>query len=238
MIKFENINVWGFEHAIRGMRNSKNSWDRIDSFVCNGSTVNDNHCNNCINYKVTKSGDKVCCNSWNNSTEYIIGKNDLLLMQKLIKAGTSHRKFLRQVFISIDITAPLYWWKEFDTYKVGTVSNSCSSMYKIHTQDFTVGDFSHEHLTEQSFKILIQLIDLLNNYRKEYVKNKDKNIWWQLIQLLPTSYNQKRTITLNYENVLSIIQQRENHRLDEWIDLVNEFKELPYMKQLTEQILK
>lgn len=234
MIKFENINVWGFEHAIRGMRNSKNSWDRIDSFVCNGSTVNDNHCNNCINYKVTKSGDKVCCNSWNNSTEYIIGKNDLLLMQKLIKAGTSHRKFLRQVFISIDIIAPLYWWKEFDTYKVGTVSNSCSSMYKIHTQDFTVGDFSHEHLTEQSFKILIQLIDLLNNYRKEYVKNKDKNIWWQLIQLLPTSYNQKRTITLNYENALSIIQQRENHRLDEWIDLVNEFKELPYMKQLTE----
>ena len=198
MIKVENVDVWGFEHAIRGMRNPKNSWSRIDSTF---DTLN-------------------------------IGPNDLELMKRLYKAGTEHRKYLRQIFVSMDITAPLYWWKEFDTYKVGTVSNSCSTMHKIAAKEFVTDDFSHEHLTDFSIECLQSTIDVLNNYREKYIETKDKDLWWQLIQLLPSSYNQKRTITMNYENVMAIINQRSSHKLDEWHILIDELYKLPYVKEL------
>ena len=203
MIKIENIDVWGFEHAIRGMRNPMNSWDKSDSELV----------------------------PWD-STDIKLGKNDLDLMQRLYKAGTEHRKYLRQIFVSMDITAPLYWWKEFDTYKVGTTANSCSTMHKIHAKEFTLDDFSHEHLTGHSTDILSLLIGDLNVYRNVYLKTKNKNEWWQMIQLLPSSYNQRRTITMNYENVMSMINQREGHKLDEWREMVATLRTLPYVKEI------
>ena len=207
MIKVENIDVWGFEHAVRGMRNPMNSWDKSDS-----------------DYTTAK----FC------EVDYIIGDEDLRLMRKLYKAGTEHRKYLRQIVVSMDITAPLYWWKEFDTYKVGTVANSCSTMHKIHSKEFTIDDFSHEHLCGASIDQLEMLIDWLNDCRKSYVEQKHKEDWWQLIQLLPSSYNQKRTITMNYENVMTIIRQRTGHKLNEWNEFVNILFELPYIKEIIE----
>lgn len=199
MIKVENIDIWGFEHAIRGMRNPKNSWDKSDS-------------------------------GYNLDEELVIGPNDLKLMRTLYKAGTEHRKYLRQIFVSMDITAPLYWWKEFDTYKVGTVANSCSTMHKIASKEFTIDDFSHEHLLKLSerdkytdystYVALEYIVSVLNEYRDKYNKTNDKKYWWQLIQLLPSSYNQKRTVTMNYENVMTIIKQRTGHKLDEWNEFV------------------
>ncbi len=178
-------------------------------------------------------------NSWDKSDSFnyggsfILGKNDLELMRKLIKAGNSHRKFLRQIFVSMDITAPLYWWKEFDTYKVGTVANSCSTMHNIHEKEFTIDDFSIEHLNvdvlENPFKTII---DCLNFFRELYLNDGDKNDWWQMIQLLPSSYNQKRTVTMNYENILNIMEQRSNHKLDEWKMLITALKNLPYTEEL------
>lgn len=216
MISVENVDWWGFEHAIRGMRNPLNSWVKSDS-----TFTTDN---------------------------FEIGSNDLELMKRLFNAGTEHRKYLRQIIVSMDITAPLYWWKEFDTYKIGTVSNSCSTMHTIHKKEFSLDDFSVEHVTDDSLDIncdngkywnrpkdaLIDLIDILNACRAKYLETKDKKWWWQLIQLLPSSYNQKRTITMNYENVISIIKQRTNHKLDEWNDFVTILKNLPYVKELTE----
>ena len=205
MIKIENVDTWGFEHAIRGMRNPLNSWDNSDS-------------------------------GWgywpNNKDVYEIGDNDLALMKKLYNAGTEHRKYLRQIFVSLDITAPLYWWKEFDTYKVGTVSNSCSTMHKIAAQEFELDDFSYEHLSNNSIKVLNHTIKCMNDYREEFLKDKEKHNWWQLIQLLPSSYNQRRTITMNYENVAAIIKQRTGHKLDEWNEFVEKLKELPYIKDI------
>lgn len=219
MIKVENIETWGFEHAIRGMRNPLNSWDKSDSdYGCEIDL-----CDKCIN-------------SYNNCEAaykyYVIGDADVALMQKLFKGGTEHRKYLRQIFVSMDITAPLYWWKEFDTYKVGTVANSCSTMHKIHAKEFTLDDFSHEHLMYPSINVLEAVLMYLNDVREQYLNTQDKKYWWQMIQLLPSSYNQKRTITMNYENVVNMIHQRENHKLDEWREFVNQLKRLPYVKQI------
>ena len=222
MIKVENIDVWGFEHAIRGARNPMNSWDKSDSRHANkldAQTIQD-----------MREG------------MFILGENDLNLMKKLYKAGTEHRKYLRQIFVSMDITAPLYWWKEADTYKVGTVANSCSTMHKIAAKEFELDDFSHEHLfgevdkryANQPIGALQIIIECLNHWRKNYLETKDKDDWWQMIQLLPSSYNQRRTITMNYENVVSMIKQRTNHRLDEWNDFVEILKGLPYITDIME----
>ena len=233
MIKVENIEVFNFEGAIRGMRNPMNSWDKSDSDFDVQYYDNDG---NETNYYAVE-----------------LGENDLDLMKRLYKAGTEHRKYLRQIVVSLDITSSLYWWKEFDTYKVGTVANSCSTMHKIHAKEFTLDDFSCEHLTDETtnayYKVeegdvcicgvsaydwMIETIAVLNAYRKLYLDTKDKKYWWQLIQLLPSSYNQKRTITMNYENVMTIIKQRTGHKLDEWNELVGIFKELPYIKEIME----
>ena len=232
MIKVENTDVWGFEHAVRGMRNSYGSWDKIDSFWCKGDVVTDEHCESCIYYKAFNENVKVCWRDWLDDAGYIIGKNDLELMQKLIKAGQSHRKFLRQLFVSMDITAPLYWWKEFDVYKVGTVANSCSTMHSIHKKEFVLNDFSYEHLNFVTKGCLEGVINQLNICREYYMQDKDKDSWWQMIQLLPSSYNQRRTVTMNYENVLNIIEQRANHKLDEWVEFVIILKKLPYIEAL------
>lgn len=220
MIKTENIEVWGFKHAIRGCRNPMNSHAKSDS-----------------GYGLDGEDEDV----------FVIGKNDMDLMQRLYKAGTEHRKYLRQIFVSMDITAPLYWWKEFDTYKVGTVSNSCSTMHKIHAKPFELNDFSWEHLMPShdiqigmmpnpmpfNFQDTLQdTIDALNIARELYIESKDKDYWWQMIQLLPSSYNQRRTITMNYENVMTIINQRKGHKLDEWNDLVEEMYKLPYVREI------
>ena len=212
MIKVENIDVWGFEHAIRGMRNPMNSWDKSDS-----------------DYDVY------------DNTNFIIGENDLDLMKRLYKAGTEHRKYLRQIFVSMDIIAPLYWWKEFDTYKIGTVANSCSTMHKIAAKEFELDDFSFEHLfgeeaddIDSPLGTLSFIVDKLNEWRDEYMRTKEKDAWWQLIQLLPSSYNQKRTITMSYENIITMIKQRTNHKLDEWNQFVEVLKGLPYIKEIME----
>ncbi len=209
MLKVENVQVWGFEHAIRGMRNPFDSWSKSDSGNC-GVT-------DCYN----------CDGHWSGKPCFVIGKNDLLLMRKLYAGGSEHRKFLRQIMISMDITAPFYWWKEFDTYKVGTVANSCSTMHKIASRELTLDDFSTEHLTGTSLSRLTELIATMNDYRNMYLKSQDKLYWWQLIQLLPTSYNQKRTVTMNYENAVTIIKQRNGHKLDEWHTLIQELVKLP-----------
>ena len=221
MIKVENIDVWGIEHAIRGMRNPMNSWDKSDSKWC-------------YDREITTYGDNVDLTVY----AYEIGPKDLDLMKRLYKAGTEHRKYLRQIFVSMDITAPLYWWKEFDTYKVGTVANSCSTMHKIAEKEFTLDDFSHEHLLDFHSKgessIMGVILHDLNWSRRKYLETKNKTYWWQMIQLLPSSYNQRRTVTMNYENVVTIIKQRTGHKLDEWNDFVEILKGLPYIKEIME----
>ena len=176
-------------------------------------------------------------NSWDKSDSnwlfQEIGENDLMLAMKLISAGSEHRKFLRQIYVSVDITAPLYWWKEFYTYKIGTVANSCSTMHKIHTKEFTLEDFSCEHLSPPAISNLKSTIKCMNDYREEFLKDKDKHNWWQIIQLLPSSYNQTRTVTMTYENIYTMRQQRKGHKLDEWrIDFFNWSDELPHLKEL------
>lgn len=154
-------------------------------------------------------------------------------MRKLFAAGTEHRKYMRQIFVSLDVTAPLYWWKEMDTYKVGTVANSCSTMHKIHAKEFVLDDFSHEHLLEdEAIEFMKHLVDGLNFYRKKFLETKDKVYWWQMIQLLPSSYNQRRTLTMNYEVAATIVRQREGHKLDEWNEFVKVLKGLPYMAEI------
>ena len=176
-------------------------------------------------------------NSWDKSDSnwlfQEIGENDLALARKLINAGSEHRKFLRQIYVSVDITAPLYWWKEFDTYKVGTVANSCSTMHKIHAKEFTLDDFSCEHLSPPAISNLKSTIKCMNDYREEFLKDSEKHNWWQIIQLLPSSYNQTRTVTMTYENIYTMRQQRKGHKLDEWsIDFFNWSDELPHLKEL------
>ena len=196
MIKFEHTEVVGWEHAIRGMRNPMNSWEKSDSF--NSTAAWDSY----------RFGE----------VDPEIGPNDLSLMKRLRNAGTDHRKFMRMITVYVDITAPLYWWKEFDTYKVGTVANSCSTMHKIAAKRFERDDFSHEHLMDGGNYILNSTIDMLNEYRAQYLDSKDKRYWWQMIQLLPSSYNQRRTVMLNYEVLANIYKSRQNHRLDEWCE--------------------
>lgn len=208
MIKFEKTEVVGWEHVIRGMRNALESWDKMDSKW------------SCI--RPSEEHMSVYCVD---DYEFYIGPNDQKLMMKLRKAGPDHRKFMRMIVVYVDITAPLYWWKEFDTYKVGTVANSCSTMHKIHAKEFTIDDFNHEHLIDgEDFMYdlmspsahLCSTIGMLNRSRDKYLETKDKKYWWQMIQLLPSSYNQKRTVMLNYEVLANIYKSRKNHKLDEW----------------------
>ena len=225
-MKFENTDVWGFEHALRGMRNPLNSWSKSDSGK------------GCFKGKLCKECENSLCDE--EISDYLIGNNDLQLAQKLIKAGSEHRKFLRQIFVSVDITAPLYWWKEFDTYKVGTVSNSCSTMHTlskkpITTNCFEMGDFCNKNYSDLNITIRLiweDLIAKLEGLRLAYLETKDKVYWKELIRLLPEAYLQKRTITLNYENLLSICKQRRGHKLTEWKWFIEWASELPYAKEL------
>lgn len=239
MIKLEHTDVYGFDAAVRGMRNPMNSWDKSDSckldcklFPCDGCAF-----------------EQLCEERYPRA--YEVGENDLALMRKLAHAGDDHGKFARFINVTVDITAPLYWWKEFDTYKVGTVSNSCSTMHKIHSKEFTLDDFSHEHLVgnfvfncdEIGFhsddRILVEpltelkrTIQTLNYCRKAYLETKSKMYWWQLIQLLPSSYNQRRTVQLNYQVLNRIYHARKNHKLDEWHEFCDWIEKLPYFKQI------
>ena len=216
MLKIENFEVLGWEHAIRGMRNPMNSWEKSDSNFFDDS---EGHvCN--------------ICQGHGSMSLIEIGPNDYALMKNLRNAGTDHRKFMRMITVYLDITAPLYWWKEFDTYKVGSVANSCSTMHKIHAKEFTLEDFSCEKLYDP-LGDLRPIVDRLNVYRERYLKTKDKNDWWQMIQLLPTSYNQKRTVMLNYEVLANIYKSRRNHKLDEWHTLCDWIEELPYSELIT-----
>ena len=232
MLKIENTEVVGWEHAIRGMRNPKNSWDKSDSdwdFDC--------------------IEDPETFYTYKTKDEYEIGPNDKKLMMTLRNSGTDHRKFMRMITVYMDITAPLYWWKEFDTYKVGTVANSCSTMHKIHAKEFVWEDFSDEHLDDErnvlekcneyqlgdhywpeytSRDILNLTIYALNYYRDLYLQTKDKKYWWQMIQLLPSSYNQKRTVMCNYEVLCNMYKSRRNHKLDCWHTLCDWMETLPY----------
>ena len=218
MIKVENVEVFGWEAAIRGMRNPMNSWEKSDSGL-------------------VKNRLKL-----NGGTEYPwhfeIGETDLKLMQSLVKAGTDHSKFMRMINVTIDITAPMYWAKEMDTYKVGTVRNSCSTMHKIHSKEFTLDDFSHEHLGDKEKQILLTTIEAMNESRDAFVtwnenyKHDKKDYWWQMIQLLPSSYNQKFTWQANYQVLRNIYFARRNHKLDEWVEFCKVIETLPYAKEL------
>lgn len=231
MLKIENTEVTGWEAAIRGMRNPMNSWEKGDSgLACsqNKNNICDIHC----------TADNYC----KPFDKYLIGPNDHDLMTRLRNSGTDHRKFMRMITVYADILAPLYWWKEFDTYKVGTVANSCSTMHKIHTKEFTLEDFSCEHLLESSDvdwgdvvgkSVLEHVIFSLNVYRGLYLSTKDKKYWWQMIQLLPSSYNQKRTVMLNYEVLANIYKSRRNHKLDEWHIFCDWIESLPYSELIT-----
>lgn len=212
MIKIENVDVFGWEAAIRGMRNPKNSWDESDSVFYNVDNV--------------AVEDRLFIG------EYEIGQRDLKLMKTLSKAGTDHGKFLRMIHVQVDVTAPLYWWKEADQYKVGTVTDSCSTMHKIHAKEFTPDDFSCERLLFDSFGAFNHVINLLNKYRDEYVRTGNRTYWLQMIQLLPSSYNQKRTWDLNYGVLKAIYHARNDHKLDEWKKLCKWIETLPYAKEL------
>lgn len=236
MIKFEHTEVVGWEHAIRGMRNPLESWERSDSSF---GASNIESCDKCP-YNNEPYGDPCQDDPFHHCIN--IGENDHDLMTRLAKGGPVHAKYRRMITVYVDITAPLYWWKEFDTYKVGTVANSCSTMHKIHAKEFTLDDFSHEHLFDcfgdpsmnlnysgkHPNDILRDLIYTLNHFRHWYIMTKDKKYWWQMIQLLPTSYNQKRTIMLNYEVLAGLYPFRKNHKLDEWHDFCDWIKSLPY----------
>lgn len=228
MIRIEQTKVVGWEAAIRGMRNPMNSWDKSDSrYGCYADMGRPTFC---------VSGEKACIywvhdKCYINSEEMIIGPNDLALMQKLAKAGTDHRKFMRMIVVYCDITAPLYWWKEFDTYKVGTVANSCSTMHKIQDTNITPEAFSFDHV--KLCEVGKQYLEELEKLRVKYLKTKDKKYWDALIQLLPTSYNQKRTVMLNYEVLSNIYNARKNHKLDEWRELCKWIETLPYSCLMT-----
>lgn len=247
MLKIENVDIHGWEAAIRGMRNPKNSWEKSDSRWTNGY-LDKQH------FTVEAAGEY---------DEFQVGPNDARLMMSLRNAGTDHRKFMRMIVVWLDITAPLYWWKEYDTYKVGTVANSCSTMHKIHAKEFTIEDFSTEHLMDwvaqadicDSTDVLdvycyqtamTNTIEALNNARAHYLETKRKPMkdesarqelmkkyWWQMIQLLPTSYNQRRTVMLNYEVLANIYKSRRHHKLDEWHTFCDWIESLPYSELIT-----
>ena len=244
MLKIENTEVLGWEHAIRGMRNPMNSWEKSDSNLYHTSVYFDE-----------------CNKRWEtNGHRFMIGPNDLDLMTRLRNAGTDHRKFMRMIAVYVDLTGPLYWWKEFDTYKVGTIANSCSTMHKIAAKEFTLEDFSHEHLIDSDSYFCNEVdgpvlecapnvncgglqhmnltINLLNYYRLKYLETKDKKYWWQMIRLLPSSYNQRRTVMLNYEVLANIYKSRRNHKLDEWHTFCDWIEGLPYSELITGPDLK
>lgn len=236
MIKIENVEVLGWEHAIRGMRNPKNSWKRSDSHCCDLCDENDTNPGFCDD-EITVLSSGTC---------YTVGPNDHDLMMRLAKGGPVHAKYRRMITVYLDITAPLYWWKEFDTYKVGTVANSCSTMHKIADKEFTLEDFSHEHLIIESerkgilnwgdvipMEALHITIRALNESRIKYLQTNDKKYWWQMIQLLPSSYNQKRTIMLNYEVLNNMYHSRKDHKLDEWREFCAWIESLPYSEIIT-----
>ena len=228
MIKLEYTEIVGWDAAIRGMRNPMNSWDRIDSYV--PECIRD--CENC--------DDDTCKNTADSDGNIIIGPNDHNLMTSLANWGPVHAKYRRMINVYVDIIAPLYWWKEFDTYKVGTVANSCSTMHKIHEKEFTLDDFSCEHLVDELeletedgdyeywLTELIVVIAKLNFARDRYLETKDKKYWWQMIQLLPSSYNQRRTVMMNYEVLAGIYPMRKDHKLDEWHEFCHWIENLPY----------
>lgn len=203
MIKLENTSVMNFENAIRGARNPMNSWDKLDS-------------------------------SFDADGNFVFGPNDLSLGRKLCKAGSDHRKFVRQIFISVDITAPIYWWKEFDTYKVGTVANSTSTMHKIHSKPFELSDFSTDKMVDSAKNCMNDILVVLEKLRQDFISDKtsNKDAWYSIIQLLPEGYNQKRTVTLNYENAISMYYSRRNHKLSEWHVFCDWILDLPYFKEL------
>lgn len=254
MLKIENVELHGWEPAIRGMRNPKNSWANSDS-------TNEENCDECIHY-----ADYTVCkyNHIHECLNFKAGPDDLELMTRLCSAGTDHRKFMRMIVVYMDVIAPLYWWKEYDTYKVGTVANSCSTMHKIAEKEFTLDDFSCEHLFDEEslppYKERVNIdhckplaaIDVngqccyytpktflkmtchvLNHFRELYLKTKDKKYWWQMIQLLPSSYNQRRTVMLNYEVLANIYKSRRNHKLDEWHTFCDLIESLPYSELIT-----
>lgn len=232
MIKIENTEVYGFEAAIHGMRNPMNSWDKSDSDWCKKLEI-------C----------RVPIATCKEIGGYCIGDNDLKLMKNLVKAGSDHSKFMRMINVTMDMTAPPYWWKEFDTYKVGTVRNSCSTMHKIAAKEFTLDDFSHEHLCTFSQRRLIDTIKILNDYREMYLQYDEKariikstfgleskkDVWWQMIQLLPSSYNQRATVQLNYAVLRNMYHARKNHKLDEWHTFCEWVESLPYSELITEK---
>lgn len=238
MIHIDNTTTYGFQEAIRGMRNPMNSWDRSDSGICYKEVA----CHTC---KENRNN----CNHNLEHNGFVVGNNDLDLMLRLRNSGTDHRKYMRMISVWCDIVAPLYWWKEFDTYKVGTVANSCSTMHKIHEKRFSVDDFSREHIWEDvdhshprtqlvktednpvyldDTQILIYTVGMLNELRELYIETKDKRYWYKMIQLLPSSYNQKRTVMLNYEVLANMYKSRKNHKLDEWHTFCHWIETLPY----------
>lgn len=226
MIKIEHTEVYGWEAAIRGMRNPMNSWEKSDSHYCDIHETQEFICDFCDG-----------C-----AAGFAVGAKDHALMMKLAKAGPVHAKYRRMITVTCDITAPLYWWKEFDTYKVGTVANSCSTMHKIADKEFELEDFSHEHLfgyddllrgNTVPMGVLDSIIFCLNKYRKMYLKSRDKLHWWQMIQLLPTSYNQRRTVLMNYEVLAHIYPDRREHKLDEWREFCQWIETLPYSELIT-----
>jgi len=202
MIKLERTSVMNLENAIRGARNPMNSWARMDSY-------------------------------YDEDGNFILGENDLGLAQKLRRAGSDHRKYVRQIFVSVDITAPLYWWKEFDTYKVATVANSTSTMHKIHAKPFDIDDFSHDHMTPDTLAFMQTVVDELEKIRQKYMtEGKNKEDWYDMIQLLPSSYNQMRTVTMNYETLINIFFARRYHKLQEWHTFCDWIKTLPYAEEI------
>lgn len=249
MLKIEKEKVVGLEVAVRGMRNPMNSWEQSDSGYC----AEYDECDKCPAFDISNRKCLYGNIASLHEEPFAIGPKDFDLMERLRAAGTDHRKFMRMIVVYWDITAPLYWWKEFDTYKVGTVANSCSTMHKIHAKEFTLDDFSHEHLMNMddgdafswedypiyagenwSPNLILQMvIKMLNFYRKKFIETKDKKYWWQMIQLLPSSYNQKRTVMLNYEVLANIYRSRRGHKLDEWHTLCDWIEELPYSHLIT-----
>ena len=232
MIKIENIEVMGWEPAIRGMRNPMNSWDKSDSeekYWCNslGPKEEPHYCNGC-GYDM--------CNPYMGDPDFVIGHNDLDLMMRLAKGGSTHAKYRRMIIVYMDITAPLYWWKEFDTYKVGTVANSCSTMHKIHAKEFELDDFSHEQLYYDGMIGLNSIVRNLNWYREKFLQHQNKDYWCNMIQLLPSSYNQKRTVMLNYEVLSHMYHDRKDHKLDEWREFCHMIKSLPYAQIITLEV--
>lgn len=238
MLTIETVETYGWAAAIRGMRNPKNSWDRTDSHPC----LEADWSGDCA---MVMNDDEPAKDCDPDKYHFCVGENDFKLMQTLAAAGQDHGKFLRMITVTLDITAPLYWWKEFDTYKVGTVANSCSTMHKIHAKEFTLDDFSHEHLmancdnheakiyAESAMDVLTRTVATLNVYRDMFLQTSDKRYWWQLIQLLPSSFNQRRTVQLNYAVLKNIYNARKGHRLDEWHTLCDWIESLPYSELIT-----